>query len=248
MRQTMSPATQLIAKMIEFADLHRQDDSVVLFRGQEQDWPLVPKLARLKPRSGNLLDAEQAMLADLKRRSLPHIPRPLSSEWEWLALAQHHGMPTRLLDWTANPLAAVWFAVQKPTAPGTKSVVYVFRPQRGDVLSADDVASATNSPLSRARTKVYQPNMVTSRLVAQSGWFTVHGHVQEPRGFLPLQRVRAFKKSITSFDIPAESRLPVRLFLERCGINRSSLFPDLDGLCDHIGWRHLFADDESAPV
>jgi hypothetical protein len=244
---TLSDETRLIGAMIEAAGLHRQDDSVALFRGQERDWPLLPKLARCVPRSGTLPDAEKTMLEDLKRQSLPYIPRSMTNDWEWLALAQHHGMPTRLLDWTANPLAAVWFAVQQPTSDPVESVVYVLKPTNEDILRSEDIKYAVIGPFEGRRTKLYQPHMVTARLVAQSGWFSVHKYA-ENRGFTAFDKIVAYRPSVEKFVIPPSYRTRMRMFLERCGINRSSLFPDLDGLCQHVAWRRLRALDEALPT
>jgi hypothetical protein len=82
-----------------------------LFRGQEQDWELIPKIGRVGFRNIGDENAEQKMLDDFKRLSMPHLLRVPKNDWDWLALAQHHGMATRLLDWTTNPLVALWFAV-----------------------------------------------------------------------------------------------------------------------------------------
>jgi hypothetical protein len=94
-----------------------------LFRGQEEDWDLVPKISRIVFREKDYRKTELKMLNDFKRFSLPYLKTIPKNDWDWLALAQHHGMATRLLDWTTNPLAALWFTVKKPTNSNKNGVL-----------------------------------------------------------------------------------------------------------------------------
>src|ERR1035438_8997770 len=95
------------------AELKAGNKSDFLFRGQSIDEPLIPRLARMKPR-GTLLNVEKLMMADFERQQLPFAEFEPKDAWDLLALAQHHGLPTRLLDWTYSALAALWFCVEKP--------------------------------------------------------------------------------------------------------------------------------------
>jgi hypothetical protein len=91
------------------------------FRGQaDADWELKPSLGRLIEHGGlydptieptDLFQTESVLLQRFKRDGYPFVQRMLT-DWEAITLGQHHQLPTRLLDWTSNPLVALFFAVE----------------------------------------------------------------------------------------------------------------------------------------
>jgi FRG domain-containing protein len=239
--KSLSGFTQWLAKV--YTDI---DD--VLFRGQREDWPLLPKIARirLRPRT-KLLETEQRLLYDFKLQALSFLDRTPESDWDWLSVAQHYGMATRLLDWTSNPLAALWFAVEKPPASPqapnrsySPAVVWGFAPSANDHVKP----SSATSPFSGGRTKVFRPKHIDRRIVAQSGWFTVHKYIQDKKKFIPLNKQSRYKPALTKIIVPADCFSEIRYDLDRCGVNAASMLTDLVGLCHHIEWFHSLLDDE----
>ncbi len=207
-----------------------------IFRGQQSDAPLLPRLARKVPQS-RFANIERLMFKEFQRTSHALMDRDLVSDWDFLSVAQHHGLPTRLLDWTYSALAGLWFAVEKPPAdddgglrPG---VVWLLKTRVDDFVDED----GHTSPFSNALTRIYRPRVITRRIAAQGGLFTVH-MVPKDKGLLALEKNAHFAGRLVKFVIPGPAFDNIRKHLHGCGVNRFSLFPDLDGLSDHLAWRY----------
>lgn len=214
----------------------------MLFRGQPLDKPLIPKIGRLKFRNRkSVADNERKLFEEFKRLSIPYIRTTYpGNNWEWLALAQHHGLPTRLLDWSTNPLAALWFAVRSEPNGKEKGVVWVFITSENDII--EDVE--TTDPFCLKKTRLFKPNIVAERINAQTGWFSAHKFDTNKSKFTPFERNAVYKNRLIKFVIGAEHFSDFRYDLDRFGVNRSTMFPDLDGLASHIQWLYSLIEDE----
>lgn len=205
-----------------------------LFRGQNTDKPLKPKIARQRDFKA---DVEQQMLERFKKESGPFLggvsPR---TDWDWLSVAQHQGMSTRLLDWSANALAALWFAVSiDPPQDEDHGVLWMLRVEPNDLKSPDNQEELWGL----RRTYVFQPFHIDRRIAAQSAWFSVHKYVEEKGRFVSLDTNAAFKHKLKKFVVPRGSFVKIRKELRHMGVTRASLFPDLGGLCADIDEEHI---------
>ncbi|MEO1172999.1 MAG: FRG domain-containing protein [Myxococcota bacterium] len=221
----------------------RTRDAKYLFRGQRQDWPILPSIARLEL-DIDVLDAEHRMMAELKRAAPPLLREGPNDDWAWLTIAQHHGLPTRLLDWTSNPLVALWFAVESPAEDGENGIVWMLEPPDSMVLTQGSLAD--KDPLGLMYSPCFRPADFTERVVAQQGWFTLHQYYAT-YGFVEMQRSFYYAKHLTKFEIPAAKFSEFRFTLDMLGINRAALFPGLDGLCRTIRWQNSLESDEKKP-
>lgn len=132
------------------------------FRGQSKcasdGYPLTPSVARYKHLDSlTLPEREQKeceVLETFSNHLLTYVQhRPLTA-WEELAIAQHHGLPTRFMDWTTNPLVALYFAVRNTGGRSADSAVYVLisNPKRYADLKRGQVAQV--KPVGDAATEL----------------------------------------------------------------------------------------------
>lgn len=210
-----------------------------LFRGQPEDSPLIPKLARLKLR-GEIINIERLILDEFKRTCIPLSEFQPQDEWDLLALAQHHGLPTRLLDWTYSALIALWFAVREVPKDNNKiAVVWLFIPNLEDYRS--DIEEF--GPLSNKITKIFRPKIISRRISAQSAVFTVHKIIDGGR-VVKFENHKNYSTKLLKIMIESKHFPAMRNELNTLGVNSASVFPDLVGLCEHLQWRYSYKNDE----
>jgi hypothetical protein len=143
------------------------------------------------------------------------------SELEWLVIAQHHGLPTRLLDWSLSPLVACFFSVQSLSKDD--GAIYIYDPK--------SFKKEENIELEKLDEIVtFIPSHTSPRVTAQSGIFTVH----------PTDCMDLDKSKVTKLIIPADQKPKLLERLVQYGIHHGTIFPDLDGLARYLKYRQYY--------
>lgn len=151
----------------------------------------------------------------------PYFKEMPANKGELLALAQHHGLPTRLLDWTRNILVALFFAVNNHSEKDGAVYILKMEPQN-DFVRFDEM-----NPRMVKKLTIFMPSVITSRISAQTGIFTAQ---MNPR----VSVTEEADETIDKIIIPANSKPSVLESLYQLGIHYKSLFPGLKGVADWI--------------
>ena len=207
-----------------------------LFRGvtDAEQHDLKPKIGREKARAFKLdpktkqrvrvpyrFKDERAVLTMFERQARAHVSGS-PTKLEWLTIAQHYGLPTRLLDWTDSLLVAAWFAVELGGDKTVDSAIWV---TKGVPTLPDDY---NDELLTLAVPQTFRPPHIYPRIAAQGSVLLI---CPSPCKAVVLP----FAQKIV---IACKVEFTIKKRLNACGINRRHLFPDLGGLSEHLTWMH----------
>jgi hypothetical protein len=208
------------------------------FRGHEAStYKLLPKVRR-----GYSREQERYLFYYFyPRASLRHQKCPADDDLAgWLALMQHYGLPTRLLDWTWSPLIAAFFATQDARANSSRDACIwaiepswlnesqglerLYPPLNADMIRPFLKPARYGRALEPEKVAAATPIEADLRMLVQQGAFTVHSSTQE------LNCLDDSNRWLRQILIPTECKLNIAKELAILGVRPADLFPDLGNL------------------
>lgn len=222
--------SELISKVTR--DVARCDPPV-WFRGHgSKDWKLLPYIAR-----GGQMEPEMTLIKKFKQNAMMLVsPRPTETI-EWLFIMRHHGVPTRLLDWTESPLIGAYFAVYEN--PDEDGALWAILPKElNNAANVDDIPSFEEDDVLRSYDPDFYIGETTSRLLplaiiaprnstrmqAQLSVFTI-----SHRDNTPIEEI-GNSQHVWRYIVPREYKNAILKELVMIGIGRFQLFPELQSV------------------
>ena len=227
-----------------FEDFHKiieeqkKDWRLWFYRGESRIYHrLVPKAGRPHYLEKNVNDED--VFERWIRHAVSYLETPMDNKWDLLSIAAHHGLATRLLDWTFNPMIAAFFAVSLPydaDETETQCVIYAHYSDRPffDIKKYPDPFNITDESIINNKVFRFSPRPIVQRIMRQGAIFTIH--------FPPscsLDECLPPGDRLEKIVIDKAYQKQFSIDLSHYGINKMSMFPDMDGLSRHINWSSL---------
>lgn len=245
---TASSLNEFVARVSDVLDDWAASEARLWFRGHcDATWTLKPWIYR---EVDLLEDFEDALRRDFMLRAVPYLEgfaREPQTRWDWYFHMQHHGLPTRLLDWSESALVALYFAIRDHKNDGKAAAVWILDPWRMNEKFTRE--SIIMDPENEAKAYLHEPydskgvlprspiairaRHTSRRIAAQRGAFTIHG--SDNQGLEAYELNRALAKIV----IPCASVGAIRKSLRTAGITEGVVFPELPGICREVldYWR-----------
>ena len=243
--QTSATEIDDVAKIVEACNpttLGFESDTAIWRGHGDATWFLMPKVFRNLSHPDKRYN-EAGLIGHFVMRAptRAHARTPDADDhFSWLFLAQHYGLPTRLLDWTENPLVALYFAVEKET--DKDGAVWALWPDKlneyftgsGGLVQIRDpeakkiAVDAFSGTLSEPATLAIDGQEIDLRMLVQIGRFTLHGRNTA------IDMIGGSEAWLKQYIVPQNTKEKIRKQLVVMGIKRSNLFPDLANLAAEL--------------
>jgi FRG domain len=202
--------------------LAKMSDTAWIFRGVSSPEHLpIPSIGREAIYGGYKQAQEVRLFEEFKNRAVSLVHAADFDDWSWLAYAQHIGVPTRLLDWTASPLVAVFFALQANV--DTDRAIFCVKYSR----YIHEVERKGRSPFDCTEGR-FTPPLLFDRVRAQRGLFTIHPHPTKV----------FYRNTMRMIQIPNALVRTFRKRLFKYGIDHWHIYPDFEGLGQQLRWNY----------
>ena len=212
------------------------------------NWRLIPSIYHK-----GMSTKEQNMTFRFKNMAQSrHASCPSNTDYPgWLFLMQHYGLPTRLLDWTESPLIALFFSIEEKKHEDEDGALWALCPTRlnniqgvaATIFASDhhqvkplfDEAFVKKEKITEQVLSVLT-NQIDIRQLMQQSVFTIHGIDT------PIDQLTSADNFVAKIKILKSAKKSFRQMIKLLGINRASIFPDLENLAKEISYRNFIKE------
>jgi len=234
----MSAWTKAYSKVL--ATVSASDAPTLYYRGHANaKWQLLPGLARIDPSiiascsPPTVRRLEEDLYSEFLTQAGGLLPRA-NGDWDNVFAMQHHGMPTRLLDWTETFAIALFFALRGASETACVWILDPFELNRSSIgrpetFDCSELGTSYRDAFFGNATFLHDGAAAISvirhlpRISSQRATFTLHGN-------LHVSLEKLYPTVVTKIPLPVTAHAEAREYLALAGVSEFSLFPDLDGL------------------